>query len=507
MKITLISLFPDLKAFGVRCLSACLKARGHFVQIIFLPKHFTSRYDQGTLTEVAKLSKESDLIGVSLTTNFFENAIQITRALKKDGGVPIAWGGVHPTIRPEECLKYADIVCIGEGEETLVELADSLSDGRNYYGIQGIWFNDKNQIIRNPNRRLIQDLNILPFQDYDYEGHYVLSDGAVRKMDASVLDADLLGAYTTMPTRGCPFGCTYCCNFTFNKMNPGQNPVRKRTADNIIKELAERKNKFPFIKKITFIDDAFLIYSDKEIEDFCRQYKENVGLPFSIDGGATPSTLNRNKLSFLVDAGLVSLKMGIQTASERIKRLYNRHHTNQQVEIAVNLINEFKDRIRMPHYDILLDNPWETEEELSQTLMFLSRFPGPFQLNTYSLTFYPGTGLYELAKTEGKLADELQSIYSKDYYFYSCKKTYLNKLFFLLNEYAFYGARIPPKTMSWLTNSTARRLKISRLIYAFLKINSLLLKKKRLKIILAEGLKDIKKKDWVTIRRKFSRWI
>lgn len=62
-------------------------------------------------------------------TNFFDNAVQITKKLKANLDVPVMWGGVHPTMRPSECLDYADIVCIGEGEETLREVAATMESG------------------------------------------------------------------------------------------------------------------------------------------------------------------------------------------------------------------------------------------------------------------------------------------------------------------------------------------------------------------------------------------
>ena len=148
MKITLVSPYPDLKAFGLRTLSSCLKKKGHDVQSIFLPKRFKDRYEEKDLNGLVELSKRTDLVGISLMTNFFDNAVQITQALKNQCNIPVLWGGVHPTIRPDECLKYADMVCIGEGEESLAELANTMDDKKSYYNIGGIWFKDKENIIK-----------------------------------------------------------------------------------------------------------------------------------------------------------------------------------------------------------------------------------------------------------------------------------------------------------------------------------------------------------------------
>ncbi|MBI4801986.1 MAG: B12-binding domain-containing radical SAM protein [Elusimicrobia bacterium] len=488
MKVTLISPYSDLQAFGIRTLSACLKQEGHGVQLIFLPRDFTDKFEETVLNEVVELSRGSGLIGISLMTNFFNNVVQITQRLKEKLRAPILWGGVHPTIRPEECLDYADMVCLGEGEETLVELAGKMKDGLYCHDVQGMWFKDQGRIIANKMRPLIRDLDSIPFPDYDYETHYILKDNCIQKMDEHLLKAHMNGIYVTIPSRGCPFGCTYCCNNTLNKMYSNAKIVRKRNVDNIIKELMEVKSRLPFIKCIIFGDDAFFIRTVEEIREFCKKYRDNVGLPLSI-GGATPSTIIREKLSLLVDAGLIFLRMGIQTGSERTKKLYKRYHSNTQVEEAVKIINEFKDKIRIPHYDIIIDNPWETDEDLIETLMFLAKLPTPYQLTLYSLVFYPGTELYEMAKRDGIITGCLKDIYRQ--YYHDCKATYLNSLFFLLHEYASRGDKISTKMMFLLTNRKLSQLKLNRLLYYILKTQNLLYK----------GFKAIQKGDWARIIR------
>lgn len=147
MKIILISPYLDIWSFGIRTLSACLKKEKCDVQLIFLPRffsnlseHFTSRFEDKTLDEVVEISRGADLIGISLMTNYFDNVIQITQRIKKDLNIPVLWGGIHPTIRPRECLDHADMVCLGEGEESVLELVRKMKDGQNYHDVQNIWF-------------------------------------------------------------------------------------------------------------------------------------------------------------------------------------------------------------------------------------------------------------------------------------------------------------------------------------------------------------------------------
>jgi radical SAM superfamily enzyme YgiQ (UPF0313 family) len=466
----------------MRTLSACLKKEKHDVRLIFLPREFTEAYEENALNNVVEIAKGADLIGVSLMTNFFDNAVQVTQKLKSLN-IPIVWGGIHPTIRPLECLNYVDIVCVGEGEEAVVELAKKMEQGQDYRNIQGLWFKDGNGIIKNKIRPLIQDLDSIPFQDYDYATHYILDGKNVVRMNKDLLKKYLHGRYLTIATRGCPFGCAYCCNNTLNRMHPDQNPMRKRSISNIIEELTQIKtNLSPIIKYVTFEDDSFLNYSTEEIKDFCKRYKEKIGLPLNV-GGISPLTLTREKLSFLVDAGLKFMRMGIQTGSERTKKLYKRYHSNDQVEKAARIINEFKHKVKSPQYDVIMDNPWETDDDLIETLMFLAKLPTPYHFGLFSLVFYPETELYEKAKKDGIITDDLRDVYRK--HLHNCQNTYLNKLFFLLDRCASVRVRILPPIMFLLTNRISRRLRLNWPLYAALyAISALGIKTQRLKSFL-----------------------
>jgi len=472
MKITLISIYPDLRSVGIRIISACLKQEGHDVDLIFLLKEFTEKYAEKTMNDLVKLTKKSDLVGISLMTNFFDNAIQITQKLRENCNFPILWGGTHPTIRPEECLDYADMVAMGESEESLIELSRKMQNRQYYHDVKGMGFNDKGKIIVNKLRELpgskkaeIKSLDQIPFQDYDYRSHFILNGEDIVKMDTEILKKHWDQIYMTQPTRGCPFACTYCINNTYLAMHPHQKPIRKRSVDNIIMELQKVKDQIPFIKHIMFDDDAFFILSLDEISDFSKKYKEHIRIALIITG-ATPSTLTKEKLSLLVDAGLIEVRMGIQTAGTSTKKLYKRPHTNQQVENAVRMVHSHK-KLR-GKYDIILDSPWDTDEDTIETLMFLSKLPTPFQLTLFSLVFFPGTELYRKAKKEGIIKDDLNDVYRKHYH--GCKKTYLNRLFFLLNEYAFIGVGIAPKIMTFLTNKKTRQLQLHRPLIMILKI-------------------------------------
>jgi len=450
MKITLISPYPDIASLGIRIISSLLKQEGFTTNLIFLPNitaekreesQFVYLYDQSVMEELIEISGDSHLVGISLMTNYFEGVVQITKALKENLGIPIIWGGIHPTIRPKECLDYADIVCVGEGEHGLLELAHKLNKGEGYYHIKNLWFKKDGHIIKNPLRPLIQDLNSLPFPDYDLESHYILEENRIHPLYESLFKKALargsisrymnMVAYQTMATRGCPHKCTYCCNNTLRNLYPRQNYVRRRSAGNIIDELVQVKEKFSFIQAFWFSDDSFFATNDEEIKQFSQIYKEKIGLPFFCL--CSPTTINERKMDYLIEAGLCCIQMGIQTGSRRVcEEIYQRRISNQQVINAARIINKYKSKLLPPLYDFILDNHYETESDVLSTLNLILKLPRPNRLNLFALILYPGTPLYDQAKADGLIYDDTGQIYRKRWYQH--QKTYLNLAFSLVKN-------------------------------------------------------------------------
>lgn len=441
MKITFIAPTPsEISAFGVRGLSSYLGQKGHKTQIIFLPggvedlrheKEHIYQYPEQILGEIAEICCDSQLIGISFMTLYFDRAVQVTKHLKKELKVPVIWGGTHPTHKPEEALQYADIVCLGEGELAMAELAEKMEQGKDYRNVKNLWFQDSNY--HNSSHPLIEDLDQLPYWDFNLENHYIYHQKSIVRMNDKLLerylprlpdlDDKLQIAYRTMSSRGCPHRCSFCAS-------SAQASLRRRCVDNVIDELVKMKKSFPFVKIISLFDDTFFAAPEKYFQQFSASYKEKVGLPFHTQ--CSPNTISRKKMDYLVDAGLIFTEMGIQTGSENIKKIYRREVSNKKILDAAYLINEYRGRLRPPDYHIILDNPWETTEDVLKTLKVVSELPAPFGLCIASLIFFPGTKLYDRAKAEGLIKDELKQIYRKP--FLKPKGNYLNYLIYLAGD-------------------------------------------------------------------------
>jgi anaerobic magnesium-protoporphyrin IX monomethyl ester cyclase len=159
---------PDLAAFGVRTLSAFLKQHGHACRCVFLPGGVEKykygsrdgyRYEARIVDQVLDLCRGHDLIALSFMSNYLDRASQLSHALREGMKVPLVVGGIHPTVLPEPCLEFADIVCVGEGEEALLELVQRIEAGHDYADVRNLWLRRDGQIVRNPVRPLIEDLD------------------------------------------------------------------------------------------------------------------------------------------------------------------------------------------------------------------------------------------------------------------------------------------------------------------------------------------------------------
>lgn len=425
--ITLIS--PSQSAIdpGLRSISSYLKVNGYKTRLIFLKKRFEKTIDQGVVEQIAQLSRDSTLIGITLMTHEFLFCMDLTQKLKKMTKTPIILGGAHVMVRPEECLQSADYVCTGEGEYAMLELANRIRTGKSPSQTIGIWCRTKSGIKKNPPAPLVEDLDKLPFPDYSFQEHYLLKGNKLRLVIKEQDKKELMGStYFLYSQRGCPFVCSYCINRFFLKKYRGKFH-RSRSVPNIMKELRQVKNDLPFITSICFDSDDFLSMDIKEIENLAFLYKEQIDLPFHIN--ASPINVAKRKLEVLLKAGLNSVSMGIQSGSSRTLRLYRRVGSKEDILRATRILNQFHPRIKAS-YDFILDNPWETDDDLLESLRLLNEIPRPYNVLLYSLTLYPGTELYERAKKEGLIKDEIKEIYAKSYHT-DIANTYFNSLFYL----------------------------------------------------------------------------
>ncbi len=395
--INLISLY-DVENNAVRGIAALLRKNGYRVFEIYFKNWVNNRLfwpkerELDNLVDILR-NTNPDLIGISLRASaYLKVAILITKHIKRFLEIPVVWGGLHPTLVPEECIEFADIVCRGEGEYPILELADSISKQKDINNISNLWIRRGKEIKRNEIRPLIQNLDELPFLDYTSKNKYYIDNRRVFVGDP-VIKRPL---FRIMASRGCLFNCSYCYNSILKKIYQGKGKYfRYRSVKNVIEELCRIKQIFKNLKYIRF-DDEMFIFNKEWIKEFCQEYRKRVNLPFECF--LCPENYEEELLPRLKQAGLKVVYMGIEGSDRINKVLYNRKFSVKDILGNVRTFHKLSLDAR---YQIILDDPLSTEEDKRTFFEFLMDLPRPFELYLFSLTIFPKTKLAEALLAQG----------------------------------------------------------------------------------------------------------
>jgi len=349
---------------GVLYLSALLKKKGHHTQLV--------KADYKCVSEALR-GLEPTILAYSTLAFYSEYYVSLNKQIKKDFDVFSLFGGMFPTARPE--LIYndgVDAICVGEGEYPLVELADALSNGKDFRSIQNLWIKDKDKIWKNPLRPLISDLDTLPFPDR----------GLFRKKSPFFNER-----ISVITSRGCAYDCPYCYNSTLARLYKGQkNLYRRRSVNKVIEEIqcAQRAQKVRFIM---FHDDIFILLP-QWLEEFSEKYSSKVSLPFSCN--VRIDLINPENVSLLKEAGCHSVSFGIESGDEETRtNLFNRSMDKQNIINAARLIRDSGIRIRTTN--IIGARPDSVDRDI-ETLR-LNIACGVDLAKVGVLSTYPNTGI------------------------------------------------------------------------------------------------------------------
>jgi radical SAM superfamily enzyme YgiQ (UPF0313 family) len=393
-------------SINTRSLSSYLKKNGYEVICLFCSGSFNTN----NLNELITLinAENISLVGVSLVTDDCYSAITVTKAIKEKLHLPVIWGGAHVNVKPDECLLHADMICLGEGEEALLDLVKSYDAGKFNLSIKNIWFKTDNGIVRNEMRNLEENLNKYPFPDFDLNIQFVMLENGFEKLAEKHFNCE----YSIMTSRGCPYSCHYCYNSYRRRQYKGKGKyLRKRSIENVIDELVQAKKTFINLGRINFWDDSFIARNMEDFVLFQKLYKEKINLPFF--ALVEPMAFDYDKVKILRDSGLAALQLGIQTGSEQINReVYNRYVSNQRVVEIAGQIRELGINVI---YDVIFNNPYEEAADVAQTVNLFLQFPKPIALQGFNLIFYPGTEITDRALKGGYISVKDEKEEAEDY--------------------------------------------------------------------------------------------
>lgn len=339
--------------------------------------------------QVERISGSPDIIGITSMTSAVMNGYAIAEECrKKFPGAKIIFGGVHPTVLPEDVLsrEYIDYVVRGEGEEALFRFAK----GDDIKTIPGFSYRENGVIIHNQDSGLIADLDTLPVPAYKKlpVAKYVPTLGSYKK----------LPAISMLATRGCPGKCTYC----FGSFLGGK--VRMHSVDYLISEIKMLQSEYG-IKEILFYDDTFTTYRNK-VKDFCNRII-NDKMDVSWVCFSRVDTIDEELLSLMKKAGCHQIMYGIESGSEEILKNINKKINRQKAIAAVKMTKKSGIECRTT---FMLGNPGETEETIMQTIKFALELDPDIALFNVTTPF-PGTQMFTWAKENGYLKTQDWSKY------------------------------------------------------------------------------------------------
>ena len=388
-----ISWFPQ----GIAYIASVLEKDGHDVVVYNQDIH---HYTEEHLTNYLN-NNIFDVVGVSVIAGYYQyrKLIKISEAINKSNNRPYyILGGHGPAPCPDHFfdITNADVVVIGEGEETVIDLLDAVfNKSKPLNKVDGIAFRDiSGKTIETKRRALIKDLDSIPFPAYHLfpmEVYRLLRMPHAKSSDFAI---------PVLSGRGCTFRCNFC--FRLDK------GFRGRSNEYIIEEIKLLKKNYG-ITYIAFSDELLMISKERTIS-LCEDIiKENLNIKWDCNGRlnyATPEVLTAMKR-----AGCVFINYGIEAMDDDVLKRMKKGLRVKQVYKGI------KETLKLgisPGFNIIFGHIGDTKETLQKGVDFLLEYDDGSQLRTIRpVTPYPGSPLYYDAIENGLIE--------------GCEDFYLNK--------------------------------------------------------------------------------
>jgi radical SAM superfamily enzyme YgiQ (UPF0313 family) len=330
-----------------------------------------------------------DLVGIQCMSTNLESTYRICGFVREYlKGTKIVLGGPHFNSKPEEIFDYFDIdfVVHGEGEKTFLELIQSLNEPSHYKNIKGLVFRDTDgSVVKNEYRELNQELDDLPFPDYDdlYEGHPFCAHPYSKTGRMMML----------MTSRGCPFRCAFCDTPNIHGIK-----VRTRNVDNVLDEMSLLQKKHG-ISEFSFKDSNFSM-SKRWVKEYAEKVAQR-NLNISYFANYRFEVLNDEYIEPLKQSGCSLIFSGVESTDPFVKEVLGKSTSMEQIMRADASIKKYGIKNL---YSFMFGSPGDSEETLRSYIDFAIE-TNPFIMLVAPTMAFPGTALYDYALEHNLLRD------------------------------------------------------------------------------------------------------
>lgn len=370
MKIVLLALY-DVYSFGIRGLHALLESEGYDVTSVFFKNgtYVDGHYTQDEFeTLVGVLNTlNPGLLCIGVRSPLFPLFARICNEINPD--ISVLAGGHHATADPKSCELYAEYVCVGEGEDTILRLVKNIEVGY-------LQPNETPGIYPNIENTQVKDLDSLPLESYSNSNIYLYSDPQFETQTE-------MWVWTT---RRCHFHCAYCHESIHRRLY-GKGNVRRRSVGKVIQHVNMLQHNFPNLEEIIFTDPVFTFDIDW-IRQFSKIFPEETGLKFRCFGH--PKLATFEMLAMLKEAGMTQISFGIESGSKRIMKIFNRVPADEEI---IKLSRYMSKMGIMGRFDIIVNNPFDSPESMRETRELVKKLTPPFIIRHFSLRFFPGNDI------------------------------------------------------------------------------------------------------------------
>ncbi|MBI2889507.1 MAG: B12-binding domain-containing radical SAM protein [Nitrospirae bacterium] len=332
------------------------------------------------------LEYQPHLIGLSSVEPTFPNGVALLRRVR-DLGIPTIVGGVHAIFRPEEVFEedVVDMVCVGEGEECMVQLCEKMARGEDYAAVPNIWVKKDGKEYRNP-KSSVQNAAALPYLDFEIFER----DRFVRPMSGKM--------WRMVPvefSRGCMYKCAYCSAPAFEETFKEQGEwLRDKPMKQILDEIGFYRAKYN-VQFFYFVSETFLAMSKRRFQEFVEGYKE-IRLPFWFN--TRPETLTERNIRDLEDIGCFRMSVGVESGNEAYRRsMLRRPVSNERVIRGCRMVAASKIQLSVNN---IIGFPDETRDMMMDTVNLNREFFAE-GVSAYIFQPYGGTWLREYCVKKG----------------------------------------------------------------------------------------------------------